>query len=81
MIVFAVGEDGAGGVADGEVVCAGPAFLEGYDAGPRGGGGELDADLGEAGGAVGGEVEEAPAVESDHVELGWGGHCAGCGGG
>ncbi len=62
VVELAVREDVAGGGADGLVVGGHPALLQADNVRPRLEEGELATDLGEARGALGGDVQEAPAV-------------------
>jgi hypothetical protein len=68
VIELAVGQDLAGAPADGAVVVLDPAFLEADDVRDGDLEGDLAADLVEARGAEGGDVEEAPAVEGEEVD-------------
>lgn len=68
-VKLGVGEEVAGGIADGLVVGLDPALLEADDGRGRVGGGDLAANLGEAGLSLGGEGEEAPAVEGEEVDF------------
>ena len=72
MVELGVGEDVARGGPDGEVVGVGPAFLQGDDVGYGLRAGDLVPDAGEARGAGGRDVFEAPAVEGEEVEFLWG---------
>lgn len=63
VVELAIGQDISGGLADGLVVVACPAFLETDDVWRRVQEGQLAADLSEARGAQVGDEEEAPAVE------------------
>ena len=81
VVELGMGQDAARGGADGEVVGVGPAFLQRDDVRWWLRDGDLVPDLGEARGAEGGDVFEAPAVEGEEIEFlgggvgrGWGGH-------
>lgn len=72
MIELAIRENLSRAPADGAVVVLDPAFLQAHNVRHGDLEGDLATDLVEARGAEGGDVEEAPAVEGEEVDRGWG---------
>lgn len=70
IVELSIGENGCGGLTDGEIVGLGPAFLEADDIRRRVEEGKLAADFSETRGAEVRDVEQAPAVEGEEPDLG-----------